>query len=50
MLTFFVIAVVRTALIIGVTWGIYRVLSEKTVGFLVALAGGSLLAARKRSR
>ncbi len=43
MMTFAVIVVVSAALIIGAAWGIYWGLSEKTEGFLVALAGGSLL-------
>ena len=43
MMTFVVIAVVSAALIVGATWGIYWELSENTEGFMVALAGGSLL-------
>ncbi len=43
MMTILVIVVVSAALIIGAAWGIYWVLSEKMEGFLVALAGGSLL-------
>lgn len=43
MMTFLVIAVVSAALIVGAAWGVYWGLSAKTEGFLVALAGGSLL-------
>ena len=43
MLTLVVIVVVSAALIVGAAWGICWGLSEKTEGFLVALAGGSLL-------
>ncbi|HET9033503.1 MAG TPA: hypothetical protein VFN25_11420 [Dokdonella sp.] len=43
MMTFLVIVVVSAALIFGAAWGIYWGLSEKAEGFLVAVAGGSLL-------
>lgn len=42
-MTILVITVVSAALIIGAAWGIHWGLAEKTEGFLVALAGGSLL-------
>lgn len=43
MMTLIVIAVVSGALLLGAVWGIYGSLSEKTEGFLVALAGGALI-------
>lgn len=43
MLTILVIVVVSTALVAGAVWGIYGTLPEKLEGFVVALAGGSLL-------
>ncbi len=43
MLTFLVIAVVSGALVAGAAWGIYGDLPASVEGFVVALAGGSLL-------
>lgn len=43
MLTFLVIAVVSGALVAGAAWGIYGRLPASVEGFVVALAGGSLL-------
>ena len=42
-MTLAVILVVSAALLVGAAWGIYGGLSKKTEGFVVALAGGSLL-------
>ena len=41
--TIIVICVVSFALIAGALWGVYGNLSNKTEGFLVALAGGALM-------
>ncbi len=41
--TIIVICVVSFALIAGAVWGVYGHLSNKTEGFLVALAGGALI-------
>ena len=43
MLTFLVIVVVSGALVAGAAWGIYGTLPASVEGFVVALAGGSLL-------
>lgn len=43
MMTFVVIVVVSMALILGAAWGVYGKLGPRTEGFLVAMAGGSLL-------
>lgn len=43
MMTFVVILVVSMALVLGASWGIYGRLGTRTEGFVVALAGGSLL-------
>ncbi|NIJ23677.1 ZIP family metal transporter [Sphingomonas japonica] len=44
MMTVIVVAVVSGALLAGAAWGLYGSLSTRTEGFLVALAGGSLIA------
>ena len=38
-----VIVVVSAALMVGALWGVYGKLSDKTEGFIVALAGGALI-------
>ncbi|RPF71606.1 ZIP family metal transporter [Aurantiacibacter spongiae] len=43
MMTLIVVLVVSGALLAGAAWGIYGSLSKPVEGFLVALAGGSLL-------
>ena len=45
MTVFLVIAAVSGALLLGALWGLYGNLSEKTEGFIVALAGGALIMA-----
>jgi len=42
-MTLIVVVVVSGALILGALWGIYGKLSNRTEGFLVALAGGALM-------
>ena len=42
-MTYVVILVVSGALLVGAAWGIFWGLSEKLEGFLVAIAGGSLI-------
>lgn len=42
-MTYLVILVVSGALLVGAAWGTFGGLSEKVEGFLVALAGGSLI-------
>ncbi len=43
MVTFLVIAVVSSSLIVGAVWGIYGPLSAEVEGLIVALAGGALM-------
>lgn len=43
MTIFLVIASVSGALIVGALWGLFGNLSEKTEGFIVAMAGGALI-------
>lgn len=38
-----VIVVVSAALLVGAAWGVYGSLSDRTEGFIVALAGGALI-------
>ena len=38
-----VIAVVSAALLVGAVWGVYGTLSDRSEGFIVALAGGALI-------
>lgn len=38
-----VIFVVSAALLVGAAWGVYGTLSDRTEGFIVALAGGALI-------
>ena len=38
-----VIFVVSAALLVGAFWGVYGKLSDRTEGFVVALAGGALI-------
>lgn len=41
--TLIVLAIVAAALLIGAAWGLFAPLSEKTEGFVIALAGGALI-------
>lgn len=43
MLTFIVIAVVSSSLVLGAVWGIYGTLPDQVEGLIVALAGGALM-------
>jgi zinc transporter, ZIP family len=43
MTVFLVIIVVSGALLVGALWGLFGNLSEKTEGFIVAIAGGALI-------
>ena len=40
---FLVIAIVSAALLAGALWGVYGRLSDRTEGFIVAIAGGALI-------
>ena len=40
---FLVIAIVSAALLAGALWGVYGKLSDRTEGFIVAIAGGALI-------
>lgn len=40
---FLVIAAVSAALLVGALWGVYGKLSDRTEGFIVAIAGGALI-------
>jgi zinc transporter, ZIP family len=40
---FLVIAIVSAALLVGACWGVYGRLSDRTEGFIVAIAGGALI-------
>jgi zinc transporter, ZIP family len=40
---FLVIGVVSASLIVGAIWGVYGRLSDRTEGFIVAIAGGALI-------
>lgn len=42
-MTYLVILIVSGALLLGAAWGVYWGLSERLEGFLVAVAGGSLM-------